>query len=165
MTEEPFAARLYFIPRALRRPQASVVRLLRSYFEQAPGWVLLITRGRKTGLPREVLLPCGRSADRIVVISTYGWRSQWILNIQNDPNVWVTCAGWVLPGKAEIVEDSEAKRSVVSATPFFPLAPFVWIHAVLRTMLRPLLVLALRRWVAPRPVVVISSASERIGSA
>ncbi len=161
MTEEPFAARLYFIPRALRRPQAGVVRLLRRYFEQAPGWVLLITRGRKTGLPREVLLPCGRSVDRIVVISTYGWRSQWILNIRSDPNVRVTCAGWVLPGKAEIVDDPGAKRSVVSATPFFPPAPFVWIHAVLRTILRPLLVLGLRRWVAPRPMVVISSASER----
>jgi hypothetical protein len=55
MPQEPLAARLHFIPRALRTPQGALVRRFRRYFEQAPGWVLLTTRGRKTGLPREVL--------------------------------------------------------------------------------------------------------------
>ncbi len=56
MQRKPFAAHLYFIPRALRRPQAALVRLPRRYFQVAPGWVLLTTTGRKTGLSREVLL-------------------------------------------------------------------------------------------------------------
>ena len=82
---EPFGARLHFIPLALRGPQNALVRLLRRYFERAPGWVLLTTIGRKTGLPREVLLPCERTDDAIIVISTYGWRANWVRNIQNNP--------------------------------------------------------------------------------
>ena len=145
MQREPFAAHLYFIPRALRRPQAALVRLLRRYFQGAPGWVLLTTTGRKTGLSREVLLPCERSAGALVVISTYGWRSQWIRNIQKDPRVCVTSAGWVLPATAEIIGDLERKRAIIDAHVFFPPAPFVLVHAVLCTILRPLLVFLLRR--------------------
>ncbi len=154
-TREPFAARLHFVPRALRRPHAWLVRILRGYFERAPGWVILTTRGRRTGLPREVLLPCERTADAIIVISTYHWRSDWMRNLRKDPQVRVTCAGWVLPARAEIVEDVAAKRAIIGAHPFFPGAPFVVVHAVLRTILRPLLVLGMRRWVAPRPLVII----------
>jgi len=155
MGREPFAANLHFIPRALRRPQAALVRLFRGYFERAPGWVLLTTRGRKTGLPREVLLPCERWSEAILVISTYGGRSHWIRNLRQEPAVRVTCAGLELPARAEIVEDLQEKRAIVSAHPFFPPAPFAWAHAILRTLLRPLLVLMLRRWVSPRPIVVI----------
>jgi len=43
----------------------------------------------------------------------------------------------------------------VAADPFFPAAPFVWVHALLRTLLRPLLVFLLQRWVEPRPVVLV----------
>jgi hypothetical protein len=82
---EPFAARLHFVPRSIRGLQAAVVRLFRQYFERAPGWVPLTTVGRRTGLPREVLLPCERFRDGLIVISTYGWRSDWIRNIGRDP--------------------------------------------------------------------------------
>ena len=51
---EPFAARLHFIPRALRPVHAVLIRALRWYFARAWGWVLLTTTGRKTGLAREV---------------------------------------------------------------------------------------------------------------
>lgn len=160
MSPDPFAARLHFIPRLLRRPQAALVGALRGYFSRAPGWVLLTTRGRKTGLAREVLLPCARAPDAVVVISTYGWRSHWIRNLRVDPQASVTCAGWVLPARAEILEEGDAKHAVVSAHPFFPLAPFGWVHAVLCTLLRPLLVLWLRVWVSPRPVVVLHRVDE-----
>lgn len=89
------------------------------------------------------------------MISTYGWRSDWIRNLAKNPEVCVTCAGLRLRGVAEIVEEPEAKRSIVSAHPFFPAAPFIWVHAILRSLLRPLLVLLLRRWVGPRPIVII----------
>lgn len=159
MAQEPLAAHLHFIPRALRRPQNALVRLLRRYFEHAPGWVLLTTRGRKTGLPRQVLLPCERTPECLIVISTYGWRSNWIRNIEHDANVTITAAGWVLSGYAELVEEFERKTHLVSEHPFFPPAPFAPIHAVLRTLLRPLLVMLLRRWVRPRPLVVIHPGS------
>jgi deazaflavin-dependent oxidoreductase (nitroreductase family) len=155
MTREPFAARLHFIPTAIRRPQAALVNLFRQYFERAPGWVLLTTTGRKTGLLREVLLPCERSREALIVISTYGWRSHWIRNLQRDPRVRITVGGWVVSGRAEVIEDLERKHSIVSADPFFPPAPFAVVHAVLRTLLRPLLIRFLRRWVSPRPIVLI----------
>jgi deazaflavin-dependent oxidoreductase (nitroreductase family) len=151
----PFAARLHFIPRALRRPQGAVVRLFRRYFERAPGWVLLTTRGRKTGLPREVLLPCERIEDGLFILSTYGFESNWIRNIRKEPRVSVTCAGWVVPARAEILQDLDAKRSLVTAHPFFPAAPVEPLNFLHRTLLRPLWVLFLRWWVTARPVVLI----------
>ena len=155
LAREPFAARLHFLPRSIRPLHAAMVRLLRRYFERAPGWVLLTTTGRRTGLPREVLLPCERSRDTLIVISTYGSQSDWIRNIRRDPRVQVTCAGWVLRAQAEIVEDIEAKRALISAHPFFPLAPFAVLNLLHRTVLRPVWLPFLRWWVTLRPVVVI----------
>jgi deazaflavin-dependent oxidoreductase (nitroreductase family) len=108
---EPLFARLHFIPRVLlRHPQRALVRVFRRCFERAPGWVLLSTTGRKTGLPREVLLPCERFADGLLVISTYGRRSDWMRNIEKDPHVSVTCAGWRLPRGRRSSTTSNASR-------------------------------------------------------
>ena len=152
---EPFAARLHFIPLAIRPVQGAIVRLFRRYFERAPGWVLLTTTGRKSGLPREVLLPCERLRDALFVISTYGSHSNWMRNIRRDPRVTVTCAGWVLDARAEIVDDLDAKRDIVSTQPFFPVAPFGILNVLHRTLLRPIWVPFLRWWVKSRPVIVI----------
>jgi deazaflavin-dependent oxidoreductase (nitroreductase family) len=152
---EPFAARLYPLVQMISAFQRAIVDLFRRYFERAPGWVLLTTMGRKTGLPREVLLPCERFRDGMIVISTYDRRSNWIKNIERDPHVQVTCAGWELLARAEIVDDLVAKQSIVGLHPFFPAAPTILFHAVFLTVLRPLTIAALRRWVMNRPVVVI----------
>ena len=153
---EPFAARLHFITRVTDRIQTYVIiKVLRRYFERAPGWVLLTTRGRKTGLPREVLLPCERFREGLIIISTYGRRSNWIRNIERDSAVTVTCAGWSLNAWAEIIDDLETKRSLVSAHPFFPPAPVIPINTIHVTLLRPVTIALLRWWVALRPVVMI----------
>jgi deazaflavin-dependent oxidoreductase (nitroreductase family) len=152
---EPFAARLHFLPRLIRPIQGAVVRTFRRYFERAPGWMLLTTRGRRSGLPREVLLPCVRAPQMIITISTYGMRSDWIRNLRKDAAVQVTCAGRGVPARAEVVEDVARKRALVTDHPFFPVAPFAAVHAVLLSLFRPLLVVFLRRWVTPRPVVVL----------
>src|SRR6185295_3527363 len=94
---EPWAARAHVIPRAIKPAQTALVRVFRRYFETAPGWVLLTTTGRRTGLPREVLLPCERWPDGLLIISTYGYQSDWMRNLRRDPRVLVTCAGWVVP--------------------------------------------------------------------
>ena len=148
---EPFAADLHFIPRTLARLQAAVVSLFQRTLEPSPNWVLLITRGRRTGLPREVLLPCIRTDNTVIVISTYGWRSDWIRNIRKTPEVRVTWGGRQLADRAEAVEDLPRKRQLVTEHPFFPPAP----SALLNRLLWPVLVPLLRRWVTPRPVVVI----------
>ncbi len=155
---EPRAARLHGITRLTRYPQAVIVRVFRRYFESAPGWVLLTTTGRKTGLPREVLLPCERFADGLIVISTYGGRSDWMRNMRADARVRITCAGWHLNGRAEIVHDVAKKQSLISAHPFFPPAPFGLVNLLHRTLLRPVWVPLLRWWVRGRPVVVIRPA-------
>ena len=161
MHTEPRAARFHFLAVAISRPQNALVRVFRHYFERAPGWVLLTTTGRKSGEPREVLLPCERTKEAVLLISTYGWKAHWLRNLQHDPQVRFTAGGWTLSGRAEVVEDNARKRALVAADPFFPGAPFVWIHAVVRTLFRPLLVVFLQRWVEPRPVVLIRPALSR----
>jgi len=155
VTVRPFAERLHFIPRLIRFPQSVLVRLFRKYLEHAPGWVLLTTMGRKSGLPREVLLPCERFDASVLVISTYGWRSNWIRNIQRHPGVRVASAGGTLEGQAEIIEAVDRKQALVSAHPFFVPFPTHLLNVLHRTVLRPLWVPFLRWWVRRRPVVVI----------
>jgi deazaflavin-dependent oxidoreductase (nitroreductase family) len=111
---------------------------------------------RRTGLPREVLLPCERN-DALLIISTYGWQSDWIRNLRRHPQVQVTCAGWVLPAQAEIITDLEAKRAIVAAHPFFVPAPFAVLNFLHRTLFRPLWVPVLSWWIRSRPVVLIRS--------
>jgi deazaflavin-dependent oxidoreductase (nitroreductase family) len=155
MPDEPFAARLHPLAVAGRDLQNALVRVLRRYFERAPGWVLLTTTGRKSGLPREVLLPCERSSEGLIVVSTYAWRAHWIRNLKQDPRVLVSAGGWIVEGRAEVIEDLDRKLAIAKAHPFFPPAPFAIVHALLRTLLRPLLVAFLGRWVRPRPIVLI----------
>lgn len=155
----PFAARLHAIPRAFRGVHRVLIRTFRRYFSRAPGWVLLTTTGRTTGLPREVLLPCERTPDTLIVISTYGWQSDWIRNIRDDPRVRMTSAGWVVEGEGTIIEEVEAKRALVTAHPYFAPVGIGWLQDVTRVVCRPLLVVFLRWWVTQRPVVVIRRAT------
>ena len=152
---EPLAARIHVITHWLSPVHRVLIRVLGYYFERAPGWVVLTTTGRKSGLPREVLLPCERTGAFLYVMSTYGRRSNWVRNIERDPRVVVTCGGWRVAGQAEIVDDLERKLALVSAHPFFAAAPILVVHAVALTILRPVLVAFLRRWVRPRPVIVV----------
>ncbi len=153
---EPFAAKLHFIPRSLRPVQAALVNSQRDYFSHAAGWVLLTTTGRRTGLPRETLLPCVRSDNHIYLISTYGWQSDWIRNLRKNPKVKVTCNGVVVPGHAKLIEKLDDKIRIVNKHPFVPFAPFELVHAVaLTAAMRPLLMGFLRGWVASRPVVAV----------
>ena len=153
---EPFTARLHFIPRGMRRVQAAIVNSQRDYFSRASGWVLLTTTGRRTGLPRETLLPCARSDNEVFLISTYGWQSDWVRNLRKNPEVKVTCNGVVVSGHAELIEDLDEKTRIVSEHPFAAAAPFELVNAVfLSSAMRPLLVAGLRRWVTSRPVVVV----------
>ncbi|MFI5316012.1 MAG: nitroreductase family deazaflavin-dependent oxidoreductase, partial [Myxococcota bacterium] len=126
---EPFAVRLHGFARLIRRPQAALVSFLRRDLERAPHWVLLTTRGRKTGLPREVLLPCSRDAERVLVISTYARRSAWIRNLEACADVKVTADGVTRDATAEIVDDLARKRRLVEEMPFIPLAPSLWLQA------------------------------------
>ncbi len=151
---EPFAAKLHLITWPVSRLNRLRIKLLSGYYRRSSGWVVLTTSGRRTGLPRQTLLPCGRRDGEIVVISTYGWRSDWIRNIRKNPRVTVTRDGAVVDAVAEIVEDLERKRRIVSENPMIPI-PFEFARAIAFGPMRAVTTRFLRRWVTSRPVVVI----------
>ncbi len=151
---EPFAARLHFVTWPVSWLNALRIRWLSGYYRRSPGWVVLTTIGRRSGLPRQTLLPCGRRGNEIMVISTYGWRSDWIRNLRKNPRVKVTREGAVVDGSAEVVEDLERKRWIVSENPLV-IPPFGFVRALAFGPMRPLTTAFLRRWVTIRPVIVI----------
>lgn len=159
--DEPWAARLHFVARAIRPSQEALVSLLRRDVERSPHWVLLTTRGRKTGLPREVLLPCARDGKRVLVVSTYARRSAWIRNIEACPDVELTMRGKKVAGRAEIIDDVARKQALAAAMPFVPLAPIGLAQSLARGALRGPTVAWLKQWVTPRPVVLIEIAGRR----
>lgn len=154
-SDEPWAAHLHFVARAIRGPQEALVARFRRDVERSPHWVLLTTRGRKTGLAREVLLPCARDGDRVLVVSTYGRRSAWIRNLEACPDVTLTARGETVAGRAEIVDDVARKHALAAEMPFVPLAPLAAAQSLARGLLRGPVVAWLQRWVTPRPVVLI----------
>jgi len=153
---EPFAAKLHFITRPVGRLNAARIRLARGYYLRAPGWVVLTTIGRRTGLPRQTLLPCGRRDGEIVVVSTYGWRSDWIRNLRKTPRVTVTRDGAEVSGIAEVIEDLDRKQRIISENPFV-VPPFAIVRAIAFGPLRTVTTAFLRRWVTSRPVIVIQT--------
>lgn len=160
---EPWTVRLHPFARSLRRPQQALVAGLRGRFERSPHWVLLETRGRKSGLPREVMLPCARTREGVVVISTYGNRAHWLRNLRADPQVRFSARGRMHDGVAEVVDDLARRREVVERNPFLLLVPFGAAQRLARTVLRRPVVAWLRGWVETRPVVVIRADGGQVG--
>jgi len=161
--DEPWTVRLHPFARSLRRPQQALVAALRRGFERSPHWVLLETRGRKSGLPREVMLPCARTPEGVIVISTYGNRAHWLRNLRADPQLRFSARGRMHDGVAEVVDEPARRREVVERHPFFPLAPFGAAQSLARTALRGPIVAWLQSWVETRPVVVIRADREQVG--
>jgi deazaflavin-dependent oxidoreductase (nitroreductase family) len=146
---------LHFLTPLWRRPQRAFVALFRRYFDRAPGWVVLTTRGRRTGLPREVLLPCRRIENDVVVLSAYGRRSDWVRNLVTNPSVSVTCNGGERSARAEVIEEVARKRALLWRDPFLLPAPFAILQALSWTLLRPVFFVLTWPIVASRPLVLI----------
>jgi len=146
---------LHFLTPLWRRPQRAFVALFRLYFDRAPGWVVLTTRGRRTSLPREVLLPCRRIENDVLVLSAYGRRSDWMRNVLKDPRVRVTCNGRERRARAEIIEEAARKRALLWKDPFFLPAPFAILQALSWTLLRPVFFVLSWPIVASRPLVLM----------
>ena len=146
---------LHFLTPLWRRPQRAFVALFRLYFDRAPGWVVLTTRGRRTSLPREVLLPCRRIENDVLVLSAYGRRSDWMRNVLKDPRVRVTCNGRERRARAEIIEEAARKRALLWRDPFFLPAPFAILQALSWTLLRPVFFVLTWPIVASRPLVLM----------
>lgn len=60
----------------------------------APWWVLLETRGRKTGQPRTTPLARGPREDKVIwLISVHGRHAQWVRNLEATPEVRIKLSG------------------------------------------------------------------------
>ena len=91
-----------------------------SLYHLGLGWLLglttfmvLTTRGRKSGLPRHVVLEFRRHGSRYYVVSGWGTRPQWYQNLLADPYVTIQHGRQTLRARAVPVNDpAEALRAV-----------------------------------------------------
>ena len=67
--------------------------------------------------------------------------------------------GAQVAGRAEIVDDLARKHALAAELPFLPLAPLGLAQSLARGRLRRPAVSWRKRWVTPRPVVLIEIAS------
>lgn len=69
-------------------------------------FVMVDHRGRRSGAVRHVVLETiAESGDGVIVVSGYGWSSQWLQNVQADPRVRLW-HGWQRPrsARAEVLD-------------------------------------------------------------
>jgi deazaflavin-dependent oxidoreductase (nitroreductase family) len=87
------------IPRWLLRAPEIIFRLRLSAL--IPFWVMLVTRGRRSGQPRPVVLDVVRRVrGGIWVIAADGRRASWVRNLEADPRVEVHLRGRRRRGRA-----------------------------------------------------------------
>ncbi|MGW0766662.1 nitroreductase/quinone reductase family protein [Streptomyces sp. NPDC002671] len=72
-----------------------------------PFQVLLETTGRKSGRPRQTPVGGRRVGDSFWLVSEYGYKSQYVRNIQADPSVRVRIAGRWHHGTAHLLPDDD----------------------------------------------------------
>ena len=75
--------------------------------------LILTTKGRKSGLPRPVVVEFRRHGKRYYVVSGWGESTDWFRNIQEDPGVTIQHGGRILAARAQLVDDpAEALRAL-----------------------------------------------------
>jgi deazaflavin-dependent oxidoreductase (nitroreductase family) len=72
-----------------------------------PGWALLETIGRKSGVPRRVPVGDGLRGQHFWVVTEHGWAAHYVRNIQANPRVRVKCRGRWRSGTARILTDDD----------------------------------------------------------
>ena len=115
-------------PRALRRRYRTFGNVIgRAFCGLVPGWAVIETTGRRSGLPRRVPVG-GRLEDDVFWFVAGDWRhSQFIRNIQADPKVRVQVHGRWRSGKAQLVPSDDPRRRLLRLNPLN--SWFVWIAA------------------------------------
>ncbi|MER6381455.1 nitroreductase/quinone reductase family protein [Streptomyces sp. NPDC001118] len=72
-----------------------------------PFQVLLETTGRTSGLPRQTPVGGRRTGESFWLVSEFGYKSQYVRNIQADPKVRVRIAGRWHHGTAHLLPDDD----------------------------------------------------------
>ena len=75
----------------------------------APWWVLLETRGRRSGSPRTTPLARGPvEGDAVWLASVHGRHASWVRNIEASPDVRIKLSGRWRGGRAAVHQYDEA---------------------------------------------------------
>ncbi|AOR33724.1 nitroreductase [Streptomyces fodineus] len=72
-----------------------------------PFQTLLETTGRSSGLPRQTPVGGRKAGDSFWLVSEFGYKSQYVRNIQADPRVRVRLAGRWHHGTAHLLPDDD----------------------------------------------------------
>jgi deazaflavin-dependent oxidoreductase (nitroreductase family) len=75
-----------------------------------PGWALLETTGRKTGLPRATPVGDGLDGSTFWIVSEHGRKSAYVRNIEADPRVRVRVRGRWRTGTAYLMPDDDPRE-------------------------------------------------------
>jgi deazaflavin-dependent oxidoreductase (nitroreductase family) len=74
-----------------------------------PGWALLETTGRTSGLPRTTPVGDGLDGSTFWIVSEHGRRSAYVRNIEADPRVRVRVRGRWRTGTAHLMPDDDPR--------------------------------------------------------
>jgi deazaflavin-dependent oxidoreductase (nitroreductase family) len=74
------------------------------------GWIVLETRGRKSGEPRRTPVGYAADGDTVWVVAEFGRRAQYVKNIEADPRVRVCRRGRWRTGTATLLPEEDARR-------------------------------------------------------
>lgn len=96
-----------FVQRRLVNP---VVRAVLTRGPGIPGYALLETTGRKSGLPRRTPVGDGLAGDTFWIVSEHGRRSAYVRNIEADPRVRVRVRGRWRSGTAHLLPDDDPRE-------------------------------------------------------
>jgi deazaflavin-dependent oxidoreductase (nitroreductase family) len=75
-----------------------------------PGYALLETTGRKTGLPRRTPVGDGRDGEVFWIVAEHGRRADYVRNIAADPLVRVRIRGRWRTGTAQLMPDDDPRE-------------------------------------------------------
>ncbi|MBK9054254.1 MAG: nitroreductase family deazaflavin-dependent oxidoreductase [Chloroflexi bacterium] len=95
------------------------------------GWILgerflLLTHtGRKSGLIRQTVIEVVRhdkETDVYLVASGFGHKSDWFLNIEQNPSVTITIKQRTLPARARLLSESDSAKELLDYAKRHPIA-------------------------------------------
>ncbi|MGI9057582.1 MAG: nitroreductase family deazaflavin-dependent oxidoreductase [Ktedonobacteraceae bacterium] len=88
-------------------------------------FLLLTHVGRKSGLPRQSVLEVlghDRSSDTYIILSGWGTRSDWVRNVEKNPEVFIEVGCRKIHARAEWLSSEEAEQKVLDYAKQNPLA-------------------------------------------
>jgi|SoiMethySBSTD1v2_1073268.scaffolds.fasta_scaffold1475226_1 deazaflavin-dependent oxidoreductase (nitroreductase family) len=93
-------------------------RIANPLMRRVPIQTLLETTGRKSGEPRRTPLGGSRIGDQFWFVSEFGEKSQYVQNIQANPQVRVRLRGRWLNGTAHLVPEDDPRARLRSLPQF-----------------------------------------------